>query len=233
LPRRLPLQVVFRFPPSSYRWQLFQYGLDPLNAGIDLRTIAAALCIHWKPKPKAKWVTVEKQANTRIPVPPTAAQGRQNLPPSLWFHYFPIPGADESFCKWAQAPIAAATLQLVIKPSPTILPHSWRPKHITGAVQIMVRILYRPSKWSTLFFHHEPRSKHSVGYVADSRLKKILNSPEEMNAVSTKVVTLFFPPVCPFAPSIFCQVTPVHVLHSQPHLIWHVLAVVTSHNMPK
>jgi hypothetical protein len=53
-----------------------------------------------------------------------------------------------------------------------------------------------------------------------------------MNAVSTKVVLLFSPPVCPFAPSIFSQLTPRHVVHSQPHLIWHVLSLVTSHNMP-
>jgi len=111
-----------------------------LNAGIDLCRIAAALCIHWKPKRKAKWVAVEKQANTRIPVPPAAAQGRQNLPPSLWFRYFPTPCADENFCKWAQAQIAAATLQPVIEPLPTITPHLWRPKHMTVQVQIMVRV---------------------------------------------------------------------------------------------
>jgi hypothetical protein len=75
--------------------------------------------MHWKPKPKAKWVAVEKQPKTRIPVPPAAAQGRQKLPPSLWFQYFPTPGADESFCKCAQAQIAAATLQPVIEPLPT------------------------------------------------------------------------------------------------------------------
>jgi hypothetical protein len=39
--------------------------------------------------------------------------------------------------------------------------------------------------------------------------RKILNRPKEMNVVSTKVVLLFFPPVCPFAPSIFFQVTPI------------------------
>jgi len=90
-----------------------------LNAGIDLRTIAAALCIHWKPKPKPKWVAVETEANTRITVRPAAAQCRQNLPPSLWFHYVATPGAYECFCKCAQAPIAAATLQPVIEPLPT------------------------------------------------------------------------------------------------------------------
>ncbi len=62
--------------------------------------------------------------------------------------------------------------------------------------------------------------------------RKILNRPKEMNAVSTKVVLLIFPPVCPFAQSISSQVTPRHVLHSQPHIIWHVLTLVTSHNMP-
>jgi len=96
-----------------------------LNAGIDLRTIATALCIDWKPKPKPKpkWVAVEKQANTRIPVPPAAAQCRQNLPPSLWFHCLPIRGADESFCKLARSRMAAATLQPVIEPLPTIIRH--------------------------------------------------------------------------------------------------------------
>jgi len=44
--------------------------------------------------------------------------------------------------------------------------------------------------------------------------RKILNWPEEMNAVSTKVLLRFSPPVCPFAPSIFSQVTPRHVLYS-------------------
>jgi hypothetical protein len=37
------------------------------------------------------------------------------------------------------------------------------------------------------------------------------NECSEMNAVSTKVVLLFFPPVCLFAPSIFSQVTSRHV----------------------
>jgi len=32
---------------------------------------------------------------------------------------------------------------------------------------------------------------------------KILNRPKEMNAVSTKVLLRFSPPVCPFAPFIF------------------------------
>jgi hypothetical protein len=36
----------------------------------------------------------------------------------------------------------------------------------------------------------------------------MINVPKEMNAVSTKVMLRFFPPVCPFAPSIFSQVTP-------------------------
>ncbi len=55
------------------------------------------------------------------------------------------------------------------------------------------------------------------------------NRPKEMNVVSTKVLLLFFPPVCPFAPSISSQVTPRqphiiwHVLHLQPHITWHVL----------
>jgi hypothetical protein len=72
-------------------------------------------------------VAVEKQANTRIPLPPAADQGRQNLPPSLWFHYFPTPGADQSSCKWAQAPIgAAAILQPVIETLPTIVSHLGR-----------------------------------------------------------------------------------------------------------
>jgi hypothetical protein len=44
--------------------------------------------------------------------------------------------------------------------------------------------------------------------------RKTLNRAKEMNAVSTKVLLLFFHPVCPFAPSIFSQVTPRHVLHS-------------------
>jgi hypothetical protein len=44
-----------------------------------------------------------------------------------------------------------------------------------------------------------------------------------MNAVSTKVLLRFFPSVCPFAPSIFSQVTPRHVLHLQPHIIRYVL----------
>ncbi len=35
---------------------------------------------------------------------------------------------------------------------------------------------------------------------------KTLNRPKEMNALSTKVVLPFFPPVCTFAPSIFSQV---------------------------
>ncbi len=43
---------------------------------------------------------------------------------------------------------------------------------------------------------------------------KILHRPKEMNAVSTKVLLGLFPPVCPFAPSIFSQVTPRRVLHS-------------------
>jgi hypothetical protein len=43
--------------------------------------------------------------------------------------------------------------------------------------------------------------------------RKILNRPKEMNAVSTKVLLRFFPSVCPFAPSIFSQVTHRHVLH--------------------
>jgi len=43
---------------------------------------------------------------------------------------------------------------------------------------------------------------------------KLLNRPKEMNAVSTKVLLQFFPPVCPFALSIFSQVTCRHVLHS-------------------
>jgi len=52
---------------------------------------------------------------------------------------------------------------------------------------------------------------------------KILNRPKEMNAVCTKVLLQFFPPVCPFALSIFSQVTPSHVLHSLPYIIRHVL----------
>jgi hypothetical protein len=77
-------------------------------------------------------MAVEKQANTTIPVPPAAAQGRQNLPPSLWFHYFPTPGVDQSFCKWAQARSgAAATLQPVVETLPMIVSHLWRPKHFT------------------------------------------------------------------------------------------------------
>ncbi len=90
-----------------------------------------------------------------------------------------------------------------------------------------------------------PRTQHqTIGRVRcwlPSR--KILRTPKEMNAVSTRVVLLFFPQVCPFAPSIFSQVKPRnvlhsqahliwHVLHSHAHLIWHVLALVTSHNMP-
>jgi len=103
-----------------------------LNAGIDLCTITAALCIHWKPKPKAKWVAIEKQAYTRIALPPAAAQGRHNHPPSLQFHYFPTPGAYQSFCKLVQSRIgAAATLEPVIETLPTIEPHFWRPKHVT------------------------------------------------------------------------------------------------------
>ncbi len=54
-------------------------------------------------------------------------------------------------------------------------------------------------------------------------LEFMSNRPKEMNVVSTKVLLLFFPLVCPFAPSISSQVTPRHVLHSQPHIIWHVL----------
>jgi hypothetical protein len=98
--------------------------------------------------------------------------------------------------------------------------------------QILVRVWQRPCKWFTPFLHHEPRSKQSGGKVADSR-QKILNSPKEMNAVCTKVVLLLFPRVSPFAPSIFSEVTPRNVLHWQPHIIWHVLALVTSQNMPR
>ncbi len=36
--------------------------------------------------------------------------------------------------------------------------------------------------------------------------RKTVNKPKEMNAVSTKVLLRFFPPVCTFAPSIFSQV---------------------------
>ncbi len=36
--------------------------------------------------------------------------------------------------------------------------------------------------------------------------RKTLNRPKEMNAVSTKVLLPFFPPVCTFAPSLFSQV---------------------------
>jgi hypothetical protein len=39
----------------------------------------------------------------------------------------------------------------------------------------------------------------------------MLSQPKEMNAVSTKVLLRFFPTVCPFAPSIFSQVTPRHL----------------------
>jgi hypothetical protein len=44
--------------------------------------------------------------------------------------------------------------------------------------------------------------------------RKTLTRPKEMNAVSTKVLLRFFPPVCTFAASIFSQVIPRHVLHS-------------------
>jgi hypothetical protein len=98
-------------------------------------------------------VAVEKQANTRIPVPPAAAQGRQNFPPSLWFHFFPSPGANESFCKCVQAAIPAATLQPVVEALAMglglgfrIIPQAWRRKHITLQVQIMVRISQCPCK---------------------------------------------------------------------------------------
>jgi hypothetical protein len=41
---------------------------------------------------------------------------------------------------------------------------------------------------------------------------KILNRPKQMNAVSTKVLLRFFPPVCPFAALYFHLVMPRHVL---------------------
>jgi len=62
--------------------------------------------------------------------------------------------------------------------------------------------------------------------------RKILNRPKEMNAVSTKVLLLFFPPVCPFAPSrlfssdtqaCFARITSYNIA---------CFALVTSHNMP-
>jgi hypothetical protein len=37
--------------------------------------------------------------------------------------------------------------------------------------------------------------------------------PKEMNVINMKVLLRFFLPICPFAPSIFSQVTPRHVLH--------------------
>jgi len=131
-----------------------------LNAGIDLRTIAAALCIQCKPKPKAKWVTAEKQANTRIPVPPAAAQGRQNLPPSLWFHYFPTPGADESFCKRAQAQIGAVTLQPVIEPLPTIRPQYGGRNTLQSTSAVYGTVLTPSMQMSYAVF--TPRTQHET-----------------------------------------------------------------------
>jgi hypothetical protein len=51
-------------------------------------------------------------------------------------------------------------------------------------------------------------------WIVSHPMEENINSPKEMNAVSTKGPLLFFPPVCPFAPSMFSQVTPRHVLHS-------------------
>jgi hypothetical protein len=46
-----------------------------------------------------------------------------------------------------------------------------------------------------------------------SKSGKILNRPEEMNAVSTEVLVRCFPPVCPFARIIFHLVMSIHVLN--------------------
>jgi hypothetical protein len=55
---------------------------------------------------------------------------------------------------------------------------------------------------------NQPASKQE----ARAKPPKTFNKPKEMNAkemnaVSTKVQLLFFPPVCPFAPPIFSQLT--------------------------
>jgi hypothetical protein len=66
--------------------------------------------------------------------------------------------------------------------------------------------------------HHIPYSpsqkqkRHSTIETHLKIIPKTLNRPKEMNAVSTKVLLRFFPPVCTFAPRIFSQVTPRHGL---------------------
>ncbi len=59
---------------------------------------------------------------------------------------------------------------------------------------------------------HTFRRTHLYMNLPYNIMRKRLNRPKEMNAISTKVQLRFFPPVCPFAPSIFSQVTPRHVL---------------------
>jgi hypothetical protein len=56
-----------------------------------------------------------------------------------------------------------------------------------------------------------------------------------MNAISTKVLLRFFRPFCPFAPSMYSQVTPRHVLHSEPHISCQVRCYIPlyTHNIFK
>jgi hypothetical protein len=59
--------------------------------------------------------------------------------------------------------------------------------------------------------------KFGVHYILVHQWWKILNKPKEMNAVSTKVLLRFFPPVCPFARFILTSsclgMFWVHVMH--------------------
>jgi hypothetical protein len=77
---------------------------------------------------------------------------------------------------------------------------------------------------------NRPKEMNAVGTRGQGKPLKTLNRPKEMKAVRTKVLLLYFPPVCPFAPPIFSQVTSYkirHVLHLKPHT--HVGTEISHH----
>jgi hypothetical protein len=71
----------------------FTLVFDPLNAGIDVCTIAATLCKH-------QTQTKSQMGEFRVLLPLLLLRSTQPWP-SLSFPYFPTPAGDESFCKWA------------------------------------------------------------------------------------------------------------------------------------